>query len=182
MTKEELKALGLTDEQVEKVVEDYGKNYVSKVQFNAKNEAFKFEKEERGKLAKEIESLKKNHQDNVELTKQIADLQNSAKEREKEYKNNLENIKFDMALERTLANAKARNTKAVRALLDLKNLKLDNKGEIQGLNEQIEELQKSQGYLFEETQSLNGYRPRESGDGASENTVEAFKAALGSGI
>ena len=30
MTKEELLALGLTEEQAAKVVEDYGKNYVSK--------------------------------------------------------------------------------------------------------------------------------------------------------
>ena len=33
MTKEELLALGLTEEQTAKVVEDYGKNYVSKDQF-----------------------------------------------------------------------------------------------------------------------------------------------------
>ena len=38
MTKEELLALGLTEEQAVKVVEDYGKNYVSKDQFNSKNE------------------------------------------------------------------------------------------------------------------------------------------------
>ena len=30
MTKEELKALGLTDEQVTKISEDYVKNYVAK--------------------------------------------------------------------------------------------------------------------------------------------------------
>ena len=41
MTKEELKALGLTDEQVTKISEDYGKNYVAKSQFNEKNEAKK---------------------------------------------------------------------------------------------------------------------------------------------
>lgn len=36
MTKEELLALGLTEEQAVKVVDDYGKNYVAKSQFNAK--------------------------------------------------------------------------------------------------------------------------------------------------
>lgn len=30
MTKEELKALGLNDEQADKIVEDYGKNFVAK--------------------------------------------------------------------------------------------------------------------------------------------------------
>ncbi len=36
MTKETLLALGLTEEQAAKVVDDYGKNYVVKIQFNAK--------------------------------------------------------------------------------------------------------------------------------------------------
>ena len=39
MTKEELKALGLTDEQVTKISEDYGKNYVAKSKIKEKNEA-----------------------------------------------------------------------------------------------------------------------------------------------
>ena len=37
MTKDELMKLGLSEEVADKVVEDYGKNYVSKDQFNAKN-------------------------------------------------------------------------------------------------------------------------------------------------
>lgn len=48
MTKEELKALGLTDEQVTKISEDYGKNYVAKSQFNEKNEALKNAEKEKG--------------------------------------------------------------------------------------------------------------------------------------
>ena len=49
MTREELKALGLSDEQIEKIVDDYGKNYVSKSQFNQKNEEAKHLKEEADK-------------------------------------------------------------------------------------------------------------------------------------
>lgn len=36
MTKEQLQALNLTDEQINAIIEDYGKNYVSKAQFNEK--------------------------------------------------------------------------------------------------------------------------------------------------
>ena len=61
MTKEELKALGLTDEQVTKISEDYGKNYVAKSQFNEKNEALKNAEKEKGELSKQIEGLKKNN-------------------------------------------------------------------------------------------------------------------------
>ena len=59
MTKEELKALGLTDEQVEAVVNDYGQNYVSKPQFNTKNEELKQVKGELTKVNAEIDTLKK---------------------------------------------------------------------------------------------------------------------------
>lgn len=46
MTKEELITLGLTEEQTAKILSDYGKNYVSKAQFNAKNEECKEAKRE----------------------------------------------------------------------------------------------------------------------------------------
>lgn len=59
MTKEELQALGLTDEQVAKITEDYGKNYVSKSQFNEKNEALKNAEKEKEELTKQIEGLKR---------------------------------------------------------------------------------------------------------------------------
>ena len=52
MTKEELKALGLTDEQVNAISDDYGKNYVTKGQFNEKNEEAK-------NLKSEIENARK---------------------------------------------------------------------------------------------------------------------------
>ena len=54
MTKEELKALGLTDEQVTKISEDYGKNYVAKSQFNEKNEALKNAEKEKGELSNRL--------------------------------------------------------------------------------------------------------------------------------
>lgn len=182
MTKEELKALGLTDEQIVKVIEDYGKNYVSKSQFNEKNEALKFEKEERGKLSKEIETLKKSNKDNEALIKQIEDLQSAAKDREKTYQGELTKMKFDMALERSLTSAKARNIKAVRALLDLKDLKLDDKGEIQGLNDRVEALKKSDAYLFENESKpkISGITPFEGSNDNEESSMQSqIEAALG---
>ncbi|NLY77321.1 MAG: hypothetical protein GX080_04430 [Tissierellia bacterium] len=50
-------------------------------------------------------------------------------------------MKFDYALEKALTVAKARNIKAVKALLDLENLKLaDDK--ILGLDEQLKKSKK----------------------------------------
>ncbi len=73
MTKEELKALGLTEDQIDKIFEDYGKNYVPKSQFNEKLEALKHAEEDKKNAAKELDELKK----------QIEDLQQATKDRKK---------------------------------------------------------------------------------------------------
>lgn len=65
MTKEQLQALGLTEEQVSKVLEEYGKNSVPKSQFNAKIEEAKAlkksleeSKEGLANLQKELDGIK----------------------------------------------------------------------------------------------------------------------------
>ena len=96
MTKEELKALGLTDEQVTKISEDYGKNYVAKSQFNEKNEALKNAEKEKGELSKQIEGLQKNNDSNAELKKQIEAMQAAAKTMETEHATQLAQMKLDV--------------------------------------------------------------------------------------
>lgn len=166
MTKEELKALGLTDDQVSKIYEDYGKNYAPKSQLNEKIEALKLADREKGEMGKQLDALKKNNKSNDELTKQIETLQQAAKDREKEYAGQMAQIRLDNAVDRALTGAKARNVKAARALLDLTDAKLDDKGEVVGLGDKIKALQKSDAYLFdgEGTKKMGGFKPSESGE------------------
>ena len=58
MTKDELKALGLTDEQAEAIVNDLGKNFVAKSQFNAKLEELKAAKAEKETMGGELDKLR----------------------------------------------------------------------------------------------------------------------------
>lgn len=170
MTKEELKALGLTDEQVAKISEDYGKNYVAKSQFNEKNEALKNAEKEKGELSKQIEAM-----------------QAAAKTMETEHAAQLAQMKLDAAVERSLTAAKAKNTKAARALLDLKDAKLDEKGEVVGLSDKIKELQKSDAYLFDtvdgQKKEVDGIHPGSSsgddGDAKGLTVQQQFEQALG---
>lgn len=166
MTKEELKALGLSDEQVSKVFEDYGKNYAPKSQLNEKIEALKLAEKEKGEMERQLDALKKDNKSNEELSKQIEALQQAAKDREKEYAGQMERLRLDNAVERALTGAKARNVKADRALLDLTDAKLDDKGEVVGLGDKIKALQKSDSYLFGDgsTKKLGGIKPAEGGD------------------
>lgn len=71
-------------------------------------------------------------------------VKNAKEEAQKE----IEKLKFDYALEKAMGAAKAKNTKAVMALLDMEGLK-QNGDEIVGLNEQIEKLKKENDFLFD---------------------------------
>lgn len=148
MTKEALKALGLSDEQVTAIVEDYGKNYVAKSQFNNKNDELKQAKGEVETLKSEIDGLKKSNKDNAELVAQIDKLKADAKAREEEYNGKVKQMQIDSIVERALLSSKAKNSKSVRALLNLENAEIDG-DTIKGLDDQIKALQKSDGYLFD---------------------------------
>ncbi len=58
-------------------------------------------------------------------------------------------LKFDHTLEAELAKAKAKNPKAVRALLDAEALKLQEDGSILGLKEQLEGIKTENDYMFD---------------------------------
>ena len=135
MTREELKALGLSDEQIEKVVEDYGKNYVSKGQFNQKNEESKTLKGELDNYKNEIDKLKKDNKDNQSLAEQIDALKNQATEREKTYKAQAKQMQVNNLVELALIKNKAKNTTAAKALLkDLDKAEIVD-GDIKGLSD-----------------------------------------------
>lgn len=160
MTKEELKALGLTDEQIEKVSEDYGKNYVPKNQFNQKNEELKQAKESLTTMQSDIEALKKANADNAELSKQIDELNAAQLKREAEYTAQIHKMELDGIVERTLLSSKVKNAKAVRALLDLEDAKVKD-GTIKGLDGQLAKLKESDPYLFESDSKPTGVTPGE---------------------
>lgn len=90
MTKEELVTLGLTEEQAAKVVDDYGKNYVAKSQFNARNEELKLAKAKVAELTSALAAAKEEPQTELaalqqqvtKLTKQIEAAETAKKEAE----------------------------------------------------------------------------------------------------
>lgn len=175
MTKEELKALGLTDEQIEKVSEDYGKNYVTKLQFNKKNDALKQAEESLTAMQSDIETLKKANADNAELSKQIDELNAAQLKREAEYTAQIQKMELDGIVERTLLSSKVKNAKAVRALLDLEDAKVKD-GTIKGLDDQLTKLKESDPYLFESDSKPTGVTPGEphGGQGSTGITQAEF--------
>ena len=183
MTKEELKALGLTDEQAAKIAEDYEKNYVAKGKLAERDEELKAAKEESKTVKSELEKLKKDHKDNAELVKQLEEMKAAGEAREKEHAEKLEQMQFDALLEKTLVGSKAKNTAAVKALLDTSTLKRDGET-IKGLDDQLKKIKESDAYLFEEenpTPQIDGLKPGSSAGAQGETLTIAqqFGQALG---
>lgn len=175
MTKEELKALGLTEEQVTKVVEDYGKNYVAKNQFNQKNEEVKQLKTEKEKITSDLDALKEQHKSDSELVEQLNALKEEQTNREKQHKKELDALKLSGAVELALTNAKAKNTQIAKSALQLDKLIIADDGSIVGLDEQIKALKTSDPYLFGES-GIKSPKPGDRGDGDTKTvTKEDFQ-------
>ncbi len=160
MNKEGLLSLGLTEEQAEKVLAEMGS-----LQKSLKERD------------KQFSELQKAAEGNEELQKQIADLQKQNAEQEKAHQAELAQVKLNNAIDNALAAAGAKNNKAVRALLDLSGVKLEEDGKLAGFAEQLEALQKSDGYLFAETQqpTFRGFQPGAASDGRPGGNLEPAK-------
>ena len=158
MTKEQLQALNLTDEQINAIIEDYGKNYVSKTQFNEKNDAYKQAKQEIENLTADINNLSEANKANEALQSQIKELQDAATQREADYKESIKTLKIDTAITKALSKSGAMNETILTGLLDRTKIAIGEDNTITGIQEQINALKESDPYLFKQD-SIKGVVP-----------------------
>jgi hypothetical protein len=164
MKKEDLIAMGLTDEQAQKVMDSLDGNFVTKSRFNEVNEENKTLKKSVSDRDKQLEDLKKSSGDNAALQQQISDLQKANADQQKAHDAELMQLKLDNAVELALSGAKAKNSKAVKAMLDMSKVKVGEDGKLSGFDEQLEALKKSDGYMFDiqqqtQQQQFTGFQP-----------------------
>ena len=180
MKKAEFIALGISEElaaNAEKASQEELKNYVEKSKYDEVSEENKTLKTSVSDRDKQLETLKASAGDNEELKKQIETMKQQNADREKAHKAELAQLKLDNAIETALTAAGARNTKAVRALLDISKVKLGEDGRLAGWDEQLKAVQKSDSYLFTEKQKNNfrGFQPGASGDTKPGTDVDMSK-------
>lgn len=177
MTKEDLIAMGLTEEQAKKVMNSLDGNFVTKARFNEINEENKTLKQSVTDRDKQLEDLKKSSGDNAELKKQIETLQQQNVEQQKTHEAELKQLKLDNAIDTALTAAGAKNVKAVKPFIDTTKIKLGEDGKLTGLDEQLKEVQKSDAYLFVEKkqQNFRGFQPGASGDVKPGTKVDTSK-------
>lgn len=153
-----------TVEDVLKAIDDADKEKVPRSRLNDKIEEIKELNDQLKERDNQLKDLGDKAKGNEDLQKQINDLQDANKQTATDYQAKLDKQAFDFSLEKALSDAKAKNPKAVKALLNAEAIKLDG-DKLLGLEEQLKTLQESDGYLFgvEETPQLRGRQPQAPG-------------------
>lgn len=175
MKKVEFIALGITEElaaKAEKASLEELKGYVEKSKHDEVVEENKTLKTSVSDRDKQLETLKASAGDNEELKKQIETMK-----QEKAHKAELAQLKLDNAIENALTVAGAKNSKAVKALLDVSKVKLGEDGKLIGWDDQIKAIQKSDAYLFnmQQKNTFKGFQPGASSDNKPGTNVDMSK-------
>lgn len=183
MKKDELMQLGL-DEQAAKKVEAASaeelKAFIPKARFdevNTEKNALQATLSERDS---QLEALKNSTGDIDALKSQISELQAANAEKDTAHADEIRALKIDAAVDAALAAANAKNTKAVRALLDLEKAELAGDGTVKGLADQIKKLQGAQdsGFLFDtgaKQTKFKGAVPAETGKEQPDTKIDVTK-------
>lgn len=165
MKKEQLLALGFTEEQVTNILKLYKEaidgNYVAKHRFDEVNGELKTAKEQVTERDKQIAELKKFEGDSIALQEKITALENDNAAKDKEYKANLALERKKNAIKLALLedeNGKPHDVDMVMGLFNLEQVVIDEEtGKITaGYKEQNEALRKEKAFLFGEKQPAGG--------------------------
>lgn len=177
MKKDEFLKLGVSEElaaKCESASAEELKGYIPKSRFNEVNEENKSLKATIAERDTQLSELKKSNGDNEELKKQIAALEAANAEQKNAHETEMNRLRLDNAIETELISAGAKNVKAVKALLNTDNVKLDG-DKLIGLAEQLGAIRKSDGYLFAEKDAqhnFTGFQPGASSDGTPKADVD----------
>jgi hypothetical protein len=152
--KELLKKAGIPEDKLEGTIADISKelpkHFIPKDKYNEAAEAKKKLEADIQERDKQLEQLKNVAGNSEELKAQIEQLQAENQKAAEEWQAKMAQMQLDFAIEKALASAKAKNAKAVKALLDMEKVKLDGE-QLLGLDDQLKAIKESDPYLFGES-------------------------------
>ena len=176
MKTEELKALGLTDEQIAGVFklngksESKGKEELDKVTAERDSLADKLKTAEEALKGFAGEDIK-------ELEGKIATLQADLKAKDDDYNAKIADLSFNALLDSLLAASGSRNTKATKALLDLESLK-GSKNQKEDITAAIAAVKADNDYLFTSNEPIKN-AVTETNNTTTKDPMAAVRAAMG---
>lgn len=173
MKKEDLVALGLSEEQIAEVQRlnglDIKREQDKLAQIEADRDKYKGDLEEAQKTLKEFEDV-----DVEELKTRVAALTADLEAKEQEYKKELAERDFNYLLEKQINSFGAKNVKAVKALLDIDALK-ESKNQEADIKAMLEACKTENDYLFGSDEPIKNPVAPTGGKGEG---MDAFKLAV----
>ena len=124
-----------------------GKDFIPISKFNEVNDAKKEAEKQLQERDKQLDTLHKSVKGNEELTKQINDLKEANTKAQEEYNAKVLDIQKSYELDKVLSLSGARNSSALRGMLDLSKCEF-KEGKYTGLDEQIAQIKKDNEWLF----------------------------------
>ena len=171
-----LEDLGLEKEVVDKIMAENGKDIENaKANYDELKAELKTANATIADRDNQLKELKDSAKGNEDLTAKIAELEKQNKDEAKNHKAEIESLKINNAIDKALATFKAKTPKAVKAMLDMENIKFDEDGNITGIDEQVKAIAEAEDtkYLFDSaTPNLKGTVP---GYGADDVNPETDK-------
>lgn len=166
--KELLKKAGIPEDKLDSTITDINKelpkHFIPKDKYNEAAEAKRKLEADLAARDTQLEELKKAAGDSEELKQQINELQEANKATKEEWEAKTAQMRLNFAIEKALTTAKAKNAKAVKALLDMEKVKLDGE-QLLGLDDQLTAIKDSDPYLFGEASKVgSGTNPPGAGN------------------
>lgn len=140
MRREDLTAKGLTAEQVDFVMAEYGKELNP---MKAERDSYKAQLDTAQASLKAMEGI-----DAAGLQTKVTELTNQLKGKDTEIEKIRSDYTFDLAVREAIRKASGRNEKAIMALLDIDTLKA-SKNQAQDITAALDTLKKDNDYLFQ---------------------------------
>ena len=146
--------------------------------YNELNEKYKLletQKAESDKLLKEATEAKTASE---EFKTKYEDLLKTQKADREKYEADIATAKKNNGIDLALIKAGAKNSKAVKALLDLDKITLSDKGEVVGISEQLESIKKDNDYLFNVSELTEPSKPKFGNPAPNNQQTDAGTEAL----
>lgn len=135
------------EEIIKSVKKGIGENFVSKADFNTKNEMVKTLEQTVKDRDGQLETLKNSKEDTETLKAAIETLQKENQANEEKYQADIKAMKLDSAIKLAIAG-KVHDEELVSGLFNKGTLIVGDDGNIIGLDEQLKGLQKDKAFLF----------------------------------
>ena len=176
MKRKFLEELGLTKEQIDSIIDENGKDIE-----NAKSEVttVKSELEQVKTQLKEANVTIEGFKDYDQVKSQVEEYKTKYEKSTLEYESRIADMQLSSSIDTAINSLGGRNTKAIKALLDIESLK-NSKNRDADIKSAIEVCQKENSYLFGSDEPIkNPISPTGSNTGSTSTVSQSMRLAMG---